>query len=122
VSIDQEFGEKTAFAFHYGDNDGKRKEIERLAGAGVLIKHVLRFQVDEFGLGGFWAEPGDPSLRDEYGFEAFWRFQLTQRTQLTPDLQVWRPSRAASDNWHGVMSLRLAGSTCRQSTSGGRRP
>lgn len=107
ISIDQQVGEKMAFAFRYGDNDGKRKDIERLVSAGLLFKQVLGYQLDEIGLGAFWTKPGDDELRNEYGAEAFWRLQLTRRTQLTPDIQLWRPSNDKKSDLEAVFSLRL---------------
>jgi porin len=48
---------------------------------------------DLFGIGGGWAQPANAALRDQYIFEAFYRFQITPQFAVTPDLQyILHPS------------------------------
>jgi hypothetical protein len=35
-----------------------------------------------------WGDVSDDSLRSEYALETYWRVQLTERLEFTPDLQI----------------------------------
>ncbi len=71
-----------------------------------MFKQVLGFQQDELGFASFWVDPVKQNQNDEYGVETFWRFQLTNRSQLTPDIQLIRPSGSVNRNLETVLSLR----------------
>ena len=46
---------------------------------------------DELGVGAHWGQPNEnsfgPNLKDQYVFEVFYRYQLTQQLAITPDIQ-----------------------------------
>jgi len=107
ISVDQEVGPYLSFAFRFGDNDGKRNDVKRSMSAAVIFKHVRGFDQDELGLGVFRTEPTNKDQNAEDGLEAFWRFQLTNSTQLSPSIQLIRPSGAPSRNLESVLSIRL---------------
>jgi len=106
ISVDQELGSKLAFAFRYADNDGKRKEIEKILSAAIVFKQVLGYRQDELGFASFWVDPVNQNQNDEYGVETFWRFQLTNRSQLTPNIQILRPAGSVNKKLETVLSLR----------------
>jgi porin len=57
-----------------------------------------------------WAEPANHSLRDQYVFEGFYRFQLTPQLAVTPDLQwVLHPTLTpnAGSLWVGSLRARV---------------
>jgi carbohydrate-selective porin OprB len=62
---------------------------------------------DLFGIGGGWAQPSNPNLRDQYIFEAFYRFQLTTQLAITPDVQwILHPTLNPNTGSIWVASLR----------------
>lgn len=62
---------------------------------------------DLFGIGGGWAQPANPILRDQYIFEAFYRFQLTTQLAITPDVQwILHPALNPNTGSVWVASLR----------------
>jgi porin len=62
---------------------------------------------DLFGVGGGWAQPANTNLRDQYIFEAFYRFQLTPQLAVTPDVQwILHPSLNPNTGSLWVASLR----------------
>jgi porin len=62
---------------------------------------------DLFGIGGGWAQPANSNLRDQYIFEAFYRFQLTTQLAVTPDLQwILHPTLNPNTGSMWVASLR----------------
>ena len=62
---------------------------------------------DLFGIGGGWAQPANPNLRDQYIFEAFYRFQLTTQLAVTPDVQwILHPTLNPNTGSIWVASLR----------------
>jgi porin len=83
---------------------------EMAAGGGLIVNGPFGFSDDQIGIGSFYAKPYDTqngALRDEFGLEAFWRFQLTPRLDFTPDMQIYlQPGRTKEDNPVGVFGLR----------------
>jgi porin len=88
VSLSQDIGSRLGFFLRYGHNDGKLNDIEQMFSTGFVFKGAFNFSNDWIGLAFMWAQPADSSLRDQYGFEAYWRLQMTEHVQFTPDLQV----------------------------------
>jgi hypothetical protein len=88
ISLSQDFGERFSFFMRYGLNDGKRTDIEEMVSVGVVFKGIFQFTGDWIGAAFMWGHPADSSLRDQFGIEAYWRLQLRDRVQFTPDLQV----------------------------------
>lgn len=88
LSAEQEVGEDAALFARYGTNDGRRTDLRQSASGGVVFTGPFGFTDDWLGLGGTWGRPSDPALPDEVGLEAYWRLQLSERIQFTPDLQV----------------------------------
>ena len=60
-----------------------------------------------FGLGGSWCRASE-NKANEYVVETFYRFQLTDSIQLSPDMQVtFNPADAPDTNVCFVLGLRL---------------
>jgi len=106
ISIDQEIGSTSAVALRIVNNDGKRQEIKKLLSTAIVFKQVLGYRQDELGFASFWADPADQNKKVEYGIETFWRLQLTNRSQFTPDIQILRPAGSANNKLEAVLSLR----------------
>ncbi|MCA0905704.1 carbohydrate porin [Ruegeria marisrubri] len=106
-SAEQAIGEGKTLAVRAGTNDGNRNDIRSLVSGGVVFDDVLGYATDAIGAGAFWAEPDDSKWRDEYGVELFWRLQLTNSVQFTPDIQLWRPSDRNEDSIEAIVSFRL---------------
>jgi porin len=97
VSFSQDIGSRYAVFLRYGHNDGKLNDIEEMLSTGIVFKGIFGFTSDWIGVAFMWAQPADSSLRDQFGVEAYWRLQMTERVQFTPDLQIivhptFRPS------------------------------
>ncbi len=87
-------GDYALFAqLRHSFNGRVAREIKSSANAGIVWTNPWGWPNDELGLGLIYARPGDKSLRDEYGFEVYWRLQMTHRLDITPDLQVLRRAR-----------------------------
>ena len=117
LSFDQELGDQLGAFIRYGNGDGKLKSIKQFFSGGLAWKGVFGYNNDLIGLGGFWAEPTAASggssgsserRQNEYGIESFYRVQLTNRTQLTIDGMLIRPSSPAGNHdIEGILNLRL---------------
>jgi len=87
-------------------------------GANALAeKHLaamlgIRFKSHDiwsFGLN--WIEPPDGALRDQYTFETYYRFQMTEHLAFTPFFQaVYHPSLNEAEDWlnYGGLRARLS--------------
>ena len=108
ISMSQDFGDRFAFFFRYGLNDGKRTDIDEMVSAGVVFKGIFHFTSDWIGAAFTWGHPADSTLRDQFGIEAYWRLQLRERVQFTPDLQVIiHPSGRSHSKTEFVGGLRV---------------
>ncbi len=117
LSFDQELGPDYALALRYAYSDGDVVPTKRFGSIGFIWRRAFGRNNDWLGIGAFWGDPseshvdGDPSnprLDDEYGAELFWRAQLTDRAQITTDLQLRKPSNDESDDLEAVLGFRLA--------------
>ena len=82
--------------------------FDRLVTAGLMVDPPFGWTDDLLGFGAFWGHPIDPGDREEYGFEAFYRLQLTYRLDVTPDIQIYRAGRSTrTDDTVVVGGLRL---------------
>ena len=112
LSAQHDIGEEYGlFAIYRRSWDRYVNNTEVAAGAGVMWKKPLGWVDDRLGIGAIYTKPHDTkegALRDEYGLEAFWRFQLTPRLDMTTDLQFYpRPGRKEQDDPVAVFGLRL---------------
>ncbi len=108
LSVSQDIGSRYAVFLRYGHNDGKRNDIDEMLSVGIVFKGVFAFTSDWIGAAFMWAAPTDSTLRDQFGIEAYWRLQLTERIQFTPDLQVIiHPAYRPEADLEAVGGLRL---------------
>jgi len=88
----------------FGASDGNPNPMKYFYSLGVGGKGMIPGRpIDRFGLGYYYITVSNPTftgpfatrefLRNEYGFEAFYDIALTPWMQLTPDIQVIRPSQ-----------------------------
>jgi len=106
-SAEQAMGDGKTLALRASTNDGNRNDIRRLVSGGLVLDDVFGYEADAIGIGAFWAKPNDRNRREEYGAELFWRLQLTNSVQFTPDIQLWRPSDRNKDGIEAVFSFRV---------------
>jgi carbohydrate-selective porin OprB len=101
LSLDQNLGERYGAFLKFAHSWRQHTDVETLLSAGILWLQPFGHRHDSIGFGVAWSDPSneDPGTqRDQYALEAFWRFQLTKRIELTPDVQfIVNPSRGGSD-------------------------
>ena len=112
LSARQDIGDDYGlFAIYRRSWDRYANNTEEAGGAGVVWKKPLGWVDDRLGIGAIYARPSDTNegtLRDEYGLEAFWRFQMTPRLDMTTDLQFYpQPGRKVQDDPVAVFGLRF---------------
>ena len=96
-----------------GPRDGSSIAISVSDLAGDLCRQEYS---DLFGIGGGWAQPANPNLRDQYIFETFYRSQLTPQFAVTPDVQwILHPTLNPNTGSIWVASLRALYLLSRQS-------
>jgi porin len=88
-SMDQEIMPKVVpfFRIGYSDN-GEINAYRYAASGGVGFEQPFGRVNDMFGIGYAWADPVDNTVEEESIFEMFYRLQLTDTVQITPDVQV----------------------------------
>lgn len=93
LSFDQDIDPKNlGLFFRYGVSDGDDLTLDQQLGTGVVFKNPFGFKDDRIGIGAFWFGVNQASHND-IGTEVFYRFQLSTRVQLTPDVQFIFPDR-----------------------------
>ena len=106
--ISQEIVEGVVPFARYGYGDGADLLIEHLVAVGVGIQGPFGRKDDVAGLGASWARPPVDDPREQWGVEAFYRFQLTPRIQVTPGVQlIINPSADPDEDVVGIFQLRL---------------
>jgi hypothetical protein len=108
ISFEQETPWDTALWLRGGVSDHRRNAFESFLGGGAVFTNPFGYNRDQIGLALGWGQPDDGSVRDNtYLFEGYWRFQVTERFEFTPDLQLhMQPAKDRDRDVNAVVSLR----------------
>jgi porin len=107
ASFDQDVGEALALFLYFSRAHGRVLELEQQLSAGVVLRQPVGWTDDQLGLGLTWGRPRDRGARDQYAVELYWRLQLTERIELTPDLQLLIRPANSDDDVEAVGGLRV---------------
>jgi len=108
ISFEQETPWDVALWLRGGVSDNRRNAFESFLGGGAVFTNPFGFNRDRIGLALGWSQPDDNKLRDHtYLFEGYWRFQVTERFEFTPDIQLhMQPAKDRDNSVNVVGSLR----------------
>jgi porin len=82
-------------------------DTRQILTAGAVLEKPFDRKYDRFGLAAGWDQPHDPSLRNQWVSEAFYRWAITPEVRLTPFAQILvNPSRNPDDKTIAVFGLR----------------
>ncbi|WP_428674022.1 carbohydrate porin [Roseibium sp.] len=105
-SVQKGFGSVVPFA-RYGYSSGGATSLKHLVSIGAGYEGLFGYDDDVLAVGLNWGEPSNSALDPQYGFEAFYRMQLTPQIAVTPDVQVIvDPATDPSSDVLGVFSIR----------------
>jgi len=110
ISIDQDLGDNFASFLYWSSRSGRREPLRQNFSMGLVLRKPFGIQHDFVGLAFSWGEPdGGQGKDDQFGLEAFWRFQIIDRVELTPLLQyVISPADSGADTrLAGGLRLRI---------------
>ncbi|HEY5658842.1 MAG TPA: carbohydrate porin [Myxococcota bacterium] len=109
LSFEQDLGERAGLFLRYAGVDEDDCDLQQVLGAGAVLRRPFGRDRDWIGLAFMWGDVTAGSPRNEYALEAYWRLQLTERLEFTPDLQVHlHPDRGDSVSVLGGLRLRIA--------------
>ncbi len=92
----------------FGTGDGRRTTVQQSLATGVVFTQFRGYNNDWLGIGFIWTDPSDGTRRDDYGMEMFWRLQMTENIQVTPDIQFYfGPSMNPSRDVEMAFGLRV---------------
>jgi porin len=75
---------------------------------GVVTVAPFERSTDRLGFGASWAKPTAPSTHDQFAFELFYRAQVVDGFQLTPDVEfIVDPALQPNSNFQAVFGLRV---------------
>jgi len=104
LGCDGDFVPFLRYAYSHRGLNGIRQNLS----VGLGIEDVFGQNFDLIGVAASWEEPANRTLRDQYVFEAFYRFHITPDFHLTPDIQVViDPADAPTKDAVTVFGLRL---------------
>jgi porin len=107
-SGDQDLGDRLIGFLRYGWTNGTLTDTEQILSGGLGVKNPWGTSDDFAGLALGWGRPSDPTRRDQYVVEAFYRSQVTPAIQVTPDIQlIWNPSNAPQTDYSIVAGIRV---------------
>lgn len=107
LSFDQELTPDFGAFLRVGHKDGRIGPVRNMISTGVTFLTPFGRQRDQAGLGFSWTNPADSDRRNEYLFEAYYRIQLTEGIELTPDCQLIVDPSDSSKDVLCVFGLRL---------------
>lgn len=110
LTLQQELGPDGRIVpfFRYSYGEGGATPVRQAIATGVGFEEPFGQNNDLIGIGLSWGQPSDRALRDQYVLEAFYRFQVTPHTNLTPDIQVtFDPSENPVEETIVVGGIRL---------------
>ena len=108
LRFEQYFGEDVLPFVTYSRASGGATAVRQLVTAGVGLRDIFGYKDDIVGVAVGWGQPEDRSLRNQTVAELFYRMQISDYLQLTPDIQIIRePSRNRDNDTIGVFGLRL---------------
>ena len=108
ISCDQQLGQHWMAFLRYDYGDGNLTQTKQVLAGGFGIRRPIGENDDFAGIGFAWGEATDPTLRNQWVAESFYRFQLTPAMQLTADAQlIVNPSNLPAEETIGVFGVRL---------------
>ena len=83
--------------------------LEQNLSTGFVMRQPFGIKHDLIGIGFTWGKPDGSTKDDQYGIEAFWRFQVLDRLEFSPLLQyIIKPVNSSTDTrLVGGLRLRL---------------
>jgi porin len=107
VSADQNLSDDLGVFLRYDGNDGGINAIRHLLAVGVSFLTPFGRENDEAGIGVSYSHPSSNDLQDEYSAEAYYRVQLTEGIEVSPDAQVVFNPSAGNQDVVGIFGVRL---------------
>jgi porin len=75
---------------------------------GVVSVAPFERTSDRLGFGATWARPTAPSTHDQFAFELFYRAQVVDGFQITPDAEfIINPALAPNSSFQAVVGVRV---------------
>lgn len=108
ISFEQETPWDMALWMRGGVSEGRRNNLTSFIGGGVVFTSPFSFDRDQIGFGIGYGSPDKSAARDSYLFESYWRLQITERFELTPDIQLhMRPANDRNEDVAVVGTIRF---------------
>lgn len=108
LRFEQYLGEKVLPFVTWSRASGGAKPVRQLVTAGIGFADILGYKDDIVAVAVAWGQPEDSSRQNQYTAEVFYRMQIADYLQVTPDIQIIRdPSNNRNNKTIGVFGLRL---------------
>ena len=107
LSLDQDIGPRLGAFARWAQADTTFRDFKRRAALGFQVKKPFGLTHDRIGVGGWWGDPTNPTLRQERGIEIFYNAQITPYLQITPDIQVVFDPANSTASSEVILGLRL---------------
>jgi carbohydrate-selective porin OprB len=108
LSFEQDFGDHSALFLRYAAVDEEACDLAQVLGTGIVLRRPLGRARDWLGFAFMWGDLVHGARQNEYGLETFWRLQVTERLEVTPDLQLhFHPGRGDGLSLVGGLRLRI---------------
>ena len=108
LRFEQFIGEDLLPFVTYSRASGGANPVRQLVTAGIGLRDIFGYKEDIVAMAIGWGQPEDRSLRNQTVGELFYRMQISDYLQVTPDIQIIRePSRNRDNDTIGVFGLRV---------------
>jgi hypothetical protein len=108
LSIDQQIPHQLVPFIRFGYSPAKINKTWVEADSGVVSLAPFGRDGDCFGVGMTWARPVGQTTQNQVAMEAFYRLEVIEGLQLTPDMELlFKPAGNPASNFEPVFGLRL---------------
>ncbi|QQE10407.1 carbohydrate porin [Planctomycetota bacterium] len=106
--VEQHIGHGIVPFFRYGFGDQAVSPARQQVAGGITVISPFNRIGDMLGVAAAWTDPSDDDFRQETNLEAFYRVQITNYMQFSPDFQViFNPAENPEDDIIFLWGLRL---------------
>jgi len=108
INLDELLYDRYGVFIRYSYSDGKETNVKQLFSLGFGLSDIMGFSEDIFAVAFAVGEPRQSNLRTQYVIESFYRIQLLNVLQVTPDIQfIVNPSDNPEEDFIVVYGIRF---------------
>lgn len=107
LSFDQDIKNRVGAFFRYAYADTPLRAFQQRIAMGFQVLGVPGYDGDRIGVAGWWGDPTNEELNDEYAIEFFYKALVARIIEVSPDLQLIFDPALSDKGFIGVVGFRV---------------